>query len=111
MAGLGDLLARSQAAGGMMRESQPPEPSMTEEGAELPEAPAEEDALEGALAQVDAAVEGMDAGIAEEIRGHLNAIRDLASKEPQVEQSQIEQEAMGDPTAALPMEEKPGGMV
>jgi hypothetical protein len=83
---------------------------MGEEMAELPEAPAEEDALEGALAQVDAAVEGMDAGIAEEVRGHLNAIRDLASKEPQVEQSQVEAEAMEDPTGALPMEEKPGGM-
>lgn len=74
-AGGGDLMALLGAAGGG------PPPEMPDEGAP-PEAggmPPEPMDLEGALAGVDSALQGMPPEQAEEIRVHLNAIRDIAA--------------------------------
>lgn len=79
MAGMGDMMARAQAAQGMMRggaeegAGMPPEELMAEEAS----APPAMD-LEGALAGVEAAIEGEAPEKAEEIRVHLNAIREIA---------------------------------
>lgn len=81
MAGMGDMMARAQAAQGMMREGAgmgeelPPEAMMPEEEM-APEAPVMD--LESALAGVEAAIEGEAPEKAEEIRTHLNAIREIA---------------------------------
>lgn len=63
--------------------------------------------LETALAGVDAAIEGMGESIAKEIRTHLEAIRDIASREP---------EGAGEPAPAdaeavpeMPMEDPAAG--
>ena len=78
MAGLGDMMARAQAAGGMMREGGgelPPEAGLEEELGAPPAAD-----LEGSLAGVEAALEGLDPTDAEEARTHVNAIREIASR-------------------------------
>ena len=110
MAGLQDLLARSEAAGGMMRE-QDAAPPPTEESEVLPDLPAEGDALEAGLSQVESAIEGYDQAIADEIRVHLNAIRELSSKEPQQEQGKMEAQAMENPEQGTPPAEKPEVML
>lgn len=82
MAKLSDLLARQNAAGGMMRETEAPEPGLApEEG--IPEAPAAPagGGVEDALAMLETALEGMDPKMAEEIRTHVNAIREIASQD------------------------------
>jgi hypothetical protein len=103
MAGMGDMMARAQAAQGMMREGAgmgeelPPEAMMPEEAA--PEAPAMD--LESALAGVEAAIEGEAPEKAEEIRTHLNAIREIAGGGGEVapEEAGLEELAEGAPPA------------
>ena len=79
-----DELARSAAAAGMggggaspAMDEAPVEPMPGEEELAMPEAPD----LEGALAGVEEALAGMDPGIAEEARTHINAIRELAASD------------------------------
>lgn len=79
-----DELARSAAAAGMKgggagpaMDDAPVEPMPGEEELGIPAAPD----LEGALAGVEEALAGMDPGIAEEARTHLNAIRELAASD------------------------------
>lgn len=78
MAGLGDMMSRAQAAQGMMRGGAeegmelPPEEMMPEEAAP----PAMD--LDSALASVEAAIEGIAPEKAEEVRVHLNAVREIA---------------------------------
>ena len=83
---MGGLDARSAAAEGMMGggaglDAGMPDPGMMapEDGGGMPPPPGGD--LEGALAGVEAALEGMPPEQAEEIRGHLNAIRDVAAKD------------------------------
>jgi len=71
--------------GGM--EDMPPMPEgeeemMTDE-ASLAGEEAGADSLEAAIAGVDAAIEGLPEATAREIRTHLEAIRDIASREPE----------------------------
>lgn len=78
-----DMMARAQAAGGMLGQGEPPPPPMPEAGGMPPEAEGAPPAmdLEGALAGVEAALEGMPPEMAEEARSHVNAIREIASKD------------------------------
>ena len=75
-----DQLLSAMGGGGEM--APPPEEAMGEEGAALAGGEAEAMDLETALAGVDAALEGMGESTAKEIRTHLEAIRDIASREP-----------------------------
>lgn len=82
MANMRDLLSRAEAAGGMMRggggEMPPPEAELPPEEEEMaPPQPGQD--LDGALIQVEAALETLDPKKAEEARTHLNAIREIAS--------------------------------
>ena len=100
MAGLGDMMARAQAAEGMMRDAggAGPEGLPPEEEAAAP--PMD---LEGALSGVEAALEEMNPSDAEEARTHINAIREIAARaEPAAEE-----EAM--PPAAEPEAVSPAG--
>ena len=98
MAGLGDMLARAQAAQGMMRGGEegapPPEMGMEEE---LGAAPPAVD-IEGALGGVEAAIEAWAPPDAEEARTHVNAIREIAARAAEA----------GTPEPEMPAEE--GGM-
>lgn len=82
MPSLKELLARSQAAGQMISPPSAPteEPERApEEEAPIEAAPAD---LDSALAWVDSALEGLDPKTAEEVRVHLNAIREIVANEP-----------------------------
>lgn len=79
---LGDMLARAQAAQGMVGAGGgglPPEMGM--EGAPMPEEEmaVETPDIEGALAGVEAALVGMEPGVTEEVMTHVNAIRELVA--------------------------------
>lgn len=88
---LSRMLARSKAARSMMGgapapEEMPPEeegPPLPPELGPEPQGPAAESVpaedLEGALAGVEASIEGLDPEKAEEVRMHLNAIRELVA--------------------------------
>lgn len=91
--GLKDLLARATAAGGGMRgggapppmgpegapEEMPPE-MMAEEGAPPPdEGMGEPGDLDTALAGIESAIAELSPEAQEEIRSHINAIRDIAA--------------------------------
>ena len=82
MAGLGDIIARAQAAQGALREGgAPPEAGLPPEEEAAPVVD-----LESALSGVEAALEEMNPTDAEEARTHLNAIREIASRaEPAAE--------------------------
>lgn len=79
MPGLEDLMARGDAASGMMRDSGPMA------GPPGPDVPSDDAAggsdIEGALAQVESALDGISPKLADECRNHLNAIRDIVSQE------------------------------
>jgi hypothetical protein len=78
MPGLDELMARGDAAGGMMRdggmapggENDAPPPDIESQPS---------DDLDGALAQVESVVEGLNPDIADQVRDHLNAIRELVA--------------------------------
>lgn len=104
---LGDMMARSQAAQGMIRggaeggEGLPPEAGLPEE-AGLEAAPPAVD-LESALAGVEAAIEGEAPEKAEEIRTHLNAIREIAAGGAEGEGGPPEPPLLGEgPATELP---------
>lgn len=80
MPGLDELMARGDAAGGMMRDAGGPggTPGGDQNDDMPPEAQPSDD-LDGALAQVESIVEGMNPDIADQVREHLNAIRDLVA--------------------------------
>lgn len=83
MSNLGDLMARGEAAGGMMRDMPAgPPPTDTMETEDTGETQESGD-LDTALAQVESVVEGMNPDIADKVREHLNAIRDLVASEPE----------------------------
>ncbi len=76
--GLGDMLARAQAAQGMMRgggEEAPIDPALDEAPMEAPAAD-----IEGALGGVESAIEAWNPADAEEARTHVNAIREIAAR-------------------------------
>ena len=78
-----DLLARGAAAEGMMQgDMGPPSPEQT---AEMPDDAGAMD-LEGALAALDQAISTLPPDKQEEARNHMNAIREIASGDPGVEQ-------------------------
>lgn len=85
MANLSDLLARQSAAGGMMREAPnpeagaPPEAGLPEEMAMPETEPGAE--VENALGMLEAAIQAMDPALQEEIRTHVNAIREIATQD------------------------------
>jgi hypothetical protein len=87
MPGLEDLMARGDAASGMMRDSGPMA------GPAGPDSAGEEASegadIEGALAQLESALDGMSPKLADECRTHINAIRDIISQEapPDMEES------------------------
>ena len=82
MSNLGDLLARGEAAGGMMRDIPAgPSPADTMDSEETGEVQEGAD-LDSALAQVESAVEGINPDLADKVREHLNAIREIVSSEP-----------------------------
>lgn len=85
MANLNDLLARQSAAGGLMREAPESGAGLSpEEGPSaemMPPEMGEGGDVEGALAMLEQAIAGMDEKIAEEIREHANAIREIATKD------------------------------
>lgn len=78
MAGLEDLMARSQAAGGMMGgmgappEELPGPTPETEPGGEAPD-------VEAGLSMVEAYAEGIDPATGDQVREHVNAIRELTA--------------------------------
>ena len=79
--GMGGLAAMLQGAGGAAPEEAPMEEAPPEEGGGPP--PMEEAGppdLDTALGGVEGALEGMPPEVAEEIRVHLNAIRELAAQ-------------------------------
>lgn len=85
MANLSDLLARQDAAGGMMREAPgaeagaPPGATLPDETGMPPAEPGAE--VENALGMLEAAIGSMDPGVQERIREYINAIRDIAGKD------------------------------
>ena len=103
---LSDSFARSQAAqsmiggmGGAPEEMIPPEMA----GEEMAAPPAPD--LESSLAGVEAAIEGMEPTQAEEIRTHLNAIREVAAREgAEAPEEALAEEAAMDvgPDAGIP---------
>jgi hypothetical protein len=81
MAGFDPMAARSAAAGQMMGGGMPPGdamPAPEEPLASSLENPAGDD-VESAIADLEAAVQQLDPQQADEIRQHLNAIREIAS--------------------------------
>lgn len=80
MPGLDELMARGDAAGGMMRDSGGPggTPGGDDNAPTDIESQPSDD-LDGALAQVESVVEGLNPDIADQVREHLNAIRDLVA--------------------------------
>lgn len=85
--GLSDLLARGRAAEGMMRDGggagQPPVDLGAATTEPMPDQapPAGGADVDGLISQLDAALDGMDPQMAEEARTHLNAIREITSKD------------------------------
>ena len=80
--GLSDMMARGAAAQSLMNSA----PSgMPPAGPAMDEAPMPEDQeppdINSALDEVEASLDGMDSSIAEEVRTHLNAIRELVSQD------------------------------
>lgn len=113
MAGLDELMARGDAAGGMMRDSGGPGSSMggDQNSDDMPPEAQPSDDLDGALAQVESVVEGMNPDVADQVREHLNAIRDIVASAgaPKGGPDQMEPDgdeappaAMGDSSGALP---------
>lgn len=110
MAGLDELMARGDAAGGMMRDAGGPGSSMGgEENNEMPPEAQPSDDLDGALAQVESVVEGMNPDVADQVREHLNAIRDIVASAgapkggpDQGGGDEMPPAAMGDSSGALP---------
>lgn len=80
------LLAAMGGGGGEEAPLPPEEAGMGGDDAALAGEEAGAMDLESALAGVDAAIDGMDEATAREIRTHLEAIRDIASREPAAEQ-------------------------
>lgn len=70
------------AMGGGGEAPMPPEGAMGAEDAALAGEEAGAMDLQSALAGVDAAIQGMGESTAKEIRSHIEAIRDIASREP-----------------------------
>ena len=81
MPGLGDLMARSQAAQGMMS----PGGDAIDPSAVMPEPTAEGEPQEGApdieagASIIEAAADQMDPSAGDQVREHLNAIREIAA--------------------------------
>lgn len=102
MSNLGDLMARGEAAGGMMRDIPAgPPPTDTMETEETGEQAGTGD-LDAALAQVESAVEGLNPDIADQVRDHLNAIRELVASAPEAKSGPDQAAAalgIGGPTA------------
>lgn len=72
-------MARADAAGGMMRGEEPIDPSaMMPEEPMAPDQPAD---LDGALAGVEAAIGALGPEVQDEIRTHIEAIREAASRD------------------------------
>jgi len=70
--------------------------------------------LEGALSGVESAIAGLSEDAAAEIRSHVEAIRDIASREPGMAESQnptdIREELPGAPEGMTPPESPDSGM-
>ena len=79
--GMSDMLARAQAAQSMMKPDGGPSPDaeagLPPDAAGLEAPPVD---LEGALSSVESATETMNPDDAEEIRTHVNAIREIAAR-------------------------------
>ena len=106
---LSDMLARAQAAQGIMGAGGPPSDLGVETGAPPEEglegeAPAMD--LESALAGVEGAIIGLDPAAAEEVRTHLNAIREIAGQPggEEVAEEPLAENTEGD----MPVEPSPG---
>ena len=78
--GMGGIAALLQGAGGGAPEEAPMEEAPPEEGGGPPMEAAGPPDLDTALGGVEGALEGMPPEVAEEIRVHLNAIRELAAQ-------------------------------
>jgi hypothetical protein len=80
MAGLDDLMARSSAAGGMMGPEGMADPSMLP--APTPETEPDEESvdLEAGASIIEAFADSVDPQTGDQIREHLNAIRELAAE-------------------------------
>ena len=103
--GLSDMLARAQAAQGMVGGGGGGAGAPADMGMPSPDeaAPPQPPDLESALAGVESAVEGMDPKMGDEIRTHLNAIREIAS---QSDEGQAEQ-PLDTGEANMPIEPPP----
>ncbi len=88
MPGLGDLLARSQAAGGMAG-GMPGEPAMSPDMLPPPEEEpqAESQDIESGLSIIEAFAESVDPATGDQIREAVNQIRELASNAAPVEEA------------------------
>ncbi len=114
------ILEQMGAGGGAMPEEGLP--SMGEEEAPLPDEaagmvpPASDQGmdLESALAGVEAALPGLPEDAAKEIRTHLEAIRDIASREPGMADSANETDIQDDmpppPDSTMPPEAPDSGL-
>lgn len=87
-------------------------PPMMEEEAALPQEDAGAGGIDAALAGVEAAIADLPEESAREIRTHMEAIRDIASREPQAEKDMmgaeegLEQAAADVPPPATPPDEE-----
>lgn len=112
----------SQMGGAMPMEDEemaPPESPeveapLPEEGEMAPPASEQGIDLESALAGVEAALSGLSEDVAQEVRTHLEAIRDIASREPGMAESanetDIREELPPAPESTQPPEAPDGGM-
>lgn len=107
MAGLGDLMARSQAAGGMMGAGggEPAmDPSMMGAPAPEMEPAAESPDIESGLSIIEAFAESTDPATGDQLREHVNAIREIASNAAPMEEPPPGEESLP-PTEPAPEEE------
>lgn len=102
MAGLDDLMARSQAAGGMMGGMPEADPSAlpsptpeSEPGMEAPD-------IEQGLSIIEGYADTVDPSTGDQIREHVNAIRELTANAAPVEEGPAPDQAAPE---AMPMEE------
>lgn len=111
----------SQLGGGMSDPEAENDIPMPDQEIPLPEdgqmvPPGSEDGmdLEGALAGVEAALAGLSEDAAKEIRTHMEAIRDIASREPGMAESQNESDIRSElppaPEASMTPESPDAGL-